>query len=89
MGREMGYNLKRSFSREIIFSGKLNVKMTPQCVLRVFRTARYPRLYRQIFFNEKNGLLSMLNINFYDAQITWKNIVSVSFQGIFMTIITF
>ena len=31
--------------------------MTPPWVLRVFRTARYHRLYREIFFNEKDDLL--------------------------------
>ena len=45
VGREIGYNLKSSFSRKITLSGKLNVKMTPSWVLRVFETARYHRLY--------------------------------------------
>ena len=36
VGREMGYNLKSSFSRKITLSGKLNVKMTPPWALRVF-----------------------------------------------------
>ena len=36
VGREMGYNLKSSFWSKIILSGKLNVKMTPPWVLRVF-----------------------------------------------------
>ena len=36
VGREMGYNLKSSFSRKITLSGKLTVKMTPPWVLRVF-----------------------------------------------------
>ena len=45
VGREMGYNLKSSFSRKITLLGKLNVKMTPSWVLRVFETARYHRLY--------------------------------------------
>ena len=45
VGREMGYNLKSSFSRKIALSGKLNVKMTPPWVLRVFWTARYHRWY--------------------------------------------
>ena len=45
VGREMGYNLKSSFSRKITLSGKLNVKMTLSWVLRVLETARYHRLY--------------------------------------------
>ena len=52
--------------------------MTPPWVFRVFRTAKYHRLYRQIFFNEKDGLLLMPNIRFCKAQIPWKNIFSVS-----------
>ena len=32
VGRKMGYKLKRSFSRNIILSGKLNVKMTPSVI---------------------------------------------------------
>ena len=36
VGREMGYNLKSTFSRKITLSGNLNVKMTPPWVLRVF-----------------------------------------------------
>ena len=45
VGREMGCNLKSSFSRKITLSGKLNVKMTSSWVLRVLETARYHRLY--------------------------------------------
>ena len=52
--------------------------MIPPWVLRVSRTARYHRLNRLIFFNEKDGLLLMPNIHFYDAQISWRNIFSVS-----------
>ena len=48
--REMGYNLKSSFSRKITLPGKLNVKMTTitpvfRTMTPVFRTARYHRLY--------------------------------------------
>ena len=52
MGREMGYKFKSSFYRKIILSGKLNVKMTPPWVLRVFRRARCHR-YKYLFFNGK------------------------------------
>ena len=31
-----------------------------------------------MFFNEKNGLLLMPNTHFYDAQISWRSIFSVS-----------
>ena len=48
VGREMGCNWKNSFSRKVTLSGKLNVKMTPPWVFRVFRTERYYRLYRLI-----------------------------------------
>ena len=54
--------------------------MTPPWVLRVFRTARYHWLYRQVLFIEKDGLLLMPNISFYDAQSFLKNIFSVSFS---------
>ena len=44
--REMDYNYKKnSSSRKFMLSGKLDVKMTPPRVLRVFRVARY-RLHR-------------------------------------------
>ena len=52
--------------------------MTPPWVLRVFRTARYHWLDRQVLFNEKDGLLLIPNISFYDAQSFLKNIFSVS-----------
>ena len=48
----MGYKFKSSFYRKIILSGKLNVKMTPPWVLRVFRRARCHR-YKYLFFNGK------------------------------------
>ena len=38
--------LKRSASRKIISSGKLNAKMTSRQVLSVFREGKYDRLYR-------------------------------------------
>ena len=72
----MGYN---QFFRKIVLSRKHNVKMTPPWVLRVFRTARYHWLCRQVLFNEKDGLLLIPNISFYDAQSFLKNIFSVSF----------
>ena len=40
MDREMDYNYKKAVLQEIMLSGKLNVKMTPPRVLRVFRVAR-------------------------------------------------
>ena len=52
--------------------------MTPTWVFRVFRTAKYQRLYRQTFFNEKDGLFMMPNNRFYKTQIPWRNIFSVS-----------
>ena len=52
--------------------------MTPPWVFRVFRTAKYQGLYRQTFFNEKDGLFLMPNTRFYKTQIPWRNIFSVS-----------
>ena len=55
--------------------------MTPPWVLRVFRTARYHELINCIdkyFFNEKDDLLVLPSIHFYDGQISWKKIFSVS-----------
>ena len=77
--------LKEQFFMIIyILSGKLNVKMTPSRMFRVFRAARYYRLYRQIFFNRKDYFFVDPNICLHDARISF-----VSSQGIPLTIITF
>ena len=53
-------------------------------MFRVFRAARYDRLYKQMFFDVKRDLFVDPNIYLHDAQIS-----SDSSQGIPLTIVTF
>ena len=45
-GQRNGIKLKSKTLRKILLSGKLNTKMNPPKVFRVFGAARYHRLYR-------------------------------------------